>query len=155
MTLSRGDAVLLEALQANARMPIDALAERSGLSSASVQRRLRQLRETKVLVGEFGLVDPAKVGCPLTVVVMVTMENERADTLQRFLRSVRSEPHVQQCYYITGDADFCLVCTARDMSDYEALTQRLFFADPHVRRFTSSVVMKRAKVGLTVPTVPA
>jgi hypothetical protein len=38
------------------------------------------------------------------------------------------------------------------MDDYEALTQGLFFGNPYVRRFTTSVVMKTQKSGLNVPT---
>ncbi|WP_349369589.1 Lrp/AsnC family transcriptional regulator [Salinarimonas sp.] len=155
MPISPSDAIILEALQENARVRIDVLAERTGLSPASVQRRLRRLREGRVLVGEVGLVDPAKVGRPLTLVVMVEMEDERADKLDAFQRAALREPLVQQCYYVTGAADFCLVCTARDMADYEAMTQRLFFEGGNVRRFTTSVVMRRAKVGLAVPAAPS
>ena len=63
----------------------------------------------------------------------------------------RSEPQVQQCYYVTGEADFILICTARDMQDFEALTHRLFFEDSNVRRFRTSVSMERTKVGLSLP----
>jgi len=44
-----------------------------------------------------------------------------------------------------------LVCVARDMAEFEELTRRLFFGDENVRRFRTSVVMGRTKVGLTLP----
>ena len=63
----------------------------------------------------------------------------------------RAEPQVQQCYYVTGEADFTLICTAHDMAGFEALTHRLFFDNTNVRKFRTSVVMDRVKVGLSVP----
>ncbi len=36
------------------------------------------------------------------------------------------------------------------MSDFEALTHRLFFGNSNVKRFRTSVVMGRKKVGLEV-----
>lgn len=60
-------------------------------------------------------------------------------------------PEVQQCYYVTGDADFMLVIVVPTMADYEALTRRLFFDGGNVKRFRTLVVMDRVKVGLGVP----
>ncbi|TIO55284.1 MAG: Lrp/AsnC family transcriptional regulator, partial [Mesorhizobium sp.] len=60
-------------------------------------------------------------------------------------------PEVQQCYYVTGEADFILVVTVATMADYEALTRRLFFENNNVRRFRTFVAMDRVKVGLEVP----
>ncbi|EGG95410.1 transcriptional regulator, AsnC family [gamma proteobacterium IMCC1989] len=88
----------------------------------------------------------------MTFIVMVELERERIDQLDAFRRIVRKEVQVQQCYYVTGEADFTLICTARNMADFEALTQRLFFENANVRRFRTSVVMDRAKVGLSVST---
>jgi len=88
----------------------------------------------------------------MTFIVMVELERERIDQLDAFRRIVRKEVQVQQCYYVTGEADFTLICTARDMLDFEALTRRLFFENTNVRRFRTSVVMERTKVGLTIAT---
>jgi len=55
---------------------------------------------------------------------------------------------VMQCYYVTGDADFVLVVTAVDMSDYEEFTKRFFFENTNVRKFTTLVVMNRVNSGL-------
>jgi DNA-binding Lrp family transcriptional regulator len=58
---------------------------------------------------------------------------------------------VQQCYYVTGEADFVLVIVIPTMAAYEALTRRLFFGNTNVKRFRTFVAMDRVKVGLSVP----
>lgn len=151
MPLDHADRTILAAMQKDARTRLEDLAGETGLSIASVQRRLKALRDDGVISAEVAVVDPAKIGHPMTFIVMVELERERIDELDAFSRRVAADPQVQQCYYVTGEADFCLVCIARDMADFEALTQRLFFENNNVRRFRTSVVMRRRKVGLTVP----
>lgn len=85
------------------------------------------------------------------MIVEVTLERERPDILDEFKTSMRATPEVMQCYYVTGEIDFILMVTARDMTQYEAFTNRFFFNNPNVRRFHTLVVMDRVKVGLSVP----
>lgn len=150
MTITSTDAKILNALQEDARTGLETLAEMTGLSTATVQRHLKRMKEDGTIAQEVVLVDPAKVGQSLKLIVMVELERERIDQIDKFTRRVTADPQVQQCYYITGEADFCLVCTARDIEDFERLTHRLFFEDANVRRFRTSVVMSSKKVGLQV-----
>ena len=42
-------------------------------------------------------------------------------------------------YDVTGEADFVLIITVASMSEYEALTRRLFFGNHNVKRFRTLV----------------
>ena len=148
MNIDKADITIINELQKNARIGIENLAEMTSLSTASVQRRLKSLRDNGIILREVAVVDPSKVGQLMSFVVLVELERERRDQIDEFVRRVTREPQVQQCYYVTGDADFCLICTATDMNDFEELTQRLFFEDANVRRFRTSVVMGRKKVSM-------
>ena len=148
------DRAILAALQADSRAPLEAVSESIGVSSATIQRRVKRLRETGVIQREVAIIDPDALGWRMTFLVLVEMERERIDVLDAFKRRMRAEPQVQQCYYITGEADFALICLARDVGDYEALTRRLFFDDANVRRFKTSVAMRRTKVTLDVDVGP-
>ena len=145
------DRRLLALLQSDARTSLDALAEAVGASSATVQRRLKRLRESGAIAREVAVLDPAALDRSMTFVVTVELERERTHELDAFRARVRAEPRVQQAYYVTGEGDFTLICLARDMDDFESLTHALFFDEPNVRRFRTSVVMQRTKVGLEVP----
>ena len=87
----------------------------------------------------------------MTFLVLVELEREPLHQLDAFRRKVHAEPQVQQCYYITGDADFALIALAKDMKEYQDLIQRMFFDDTNVKRFRTSVVMDRTKTGMGVP----
>ena len=145
------DLKLLDLVQIDARRSAAELSAAVGLSPTACMRRLQHLRARGVIEGEIAVVAPRAVGRPLTMVVEVTLERERPDIMDEFKRAMRATPEVMQCYYVTGDTDFVLIVTARDMRQYEAFTNQFFFRNPHIRRFTTLVVMDRVKVGLSVP----
>jgi len=145
------DVTILRMLQANARERLETIAYEAGSSIATVQRRIKHLRANGVIQGDEARVSPEAVGFKMTFVVLVELERERIDQLDAFRRKIRAEPRVQQCYYITGEADFALIVLAKDMLDFESLTHKLFFEDKNVKRFRTSVVMDRTKVGLDIP----
>lgn len=151
MNLDHIDRHLLVLLQDESRVSPEHLASEVGASVATVQRRLKRLRASGVILREGAQLDPQALGYAMTFLVLVELERERAQDLDAFRRVVRDEPLVQQAYYVTGEADFALICLARDMADFEALTRRLFLERPNVRRFRTSVVMDRTKIGLDVP----
>ncbi len=52
---------------------------------------------------------------------------------------------------MTGEYDFILMVTAKDLADYERLTQRLFFGNRCIQKFHTTVVMQTVKLGLEIP----
>ena len=151
LELDAADRELLDRVQRDARVSAELIGADLGLSAATVQRRLKRMREAGVIVREVAQIDPKAVGMAMTFVVAVELERERADILDAFRRKANADANVQQCYYVTGEADFFLVVVARDMDDFEQIAGRLFQQDANVRRFRTSVVMGRSKVGLSVP----
>ena len=151
MQLHPVDRVILRLLQDNARERLETIAAEAGSSVATVQRRIRALKDAGIILGEAAHIAPEAVDYNMTFLILVELERERIDQIDAFRRRVKSESQIQQCYYITGEADFALVALARNMDDYQALTQRLFFEDSNVKKFRTSVVMDRTKVGMTVP----
>ncbi|WP_340677699.1 Lrp/AsnC family transcriptional regulator [Paraglaciecola sp.] len=149
--MDRSDRILLTKMQEDATLSLERLADVSNLSIPSVQRRLKQLRKKNVIDREVAVLNPAALGQKMTFVIMVELERESLEQLDAFRLAVRKEERVQQCYYVTGEGDFALICIVRDMGDFENLTHSLFFNNSNVRRFRTSVVMERTKVSLSVP----
>lgn len=149
--IDESDRIILDHLQNDATTPLKALVEKTGLSIASVQRRIRRLRESGLIEREVAQLSAEAMGQDVTFIVTVELHRESLEQLENFQRRVVKDPHVQQCYYVTGEADFVLICITPDMKAFEELTHRLFFENSNVRKFHTSVVMKRAKVGLSIP----
>jgi len=54
-------------------------------------------------------------------------------------------------YVVTGDKDLVLVICMHDMEEFEAFQTEFCTDNPMISRFTTSVVVDPAKVGLAVP----
>ncbi|APG93428.1 transcriptional regulator, AsnC family (plasmid) [Sinorhizobium americanum] len=88
------------------------------------------------------------------MVVMVSLERERADIVDRFKTAIRHSREVMIGYYITGEADFVLVVTAKDMQDYEQFTRRFFYENADIKSFKTMVVIDRIKASFAIPMDP-
>ncbi len=151
MELDRFDRQLLNLVQEDAGQTAERLAEQIGLSPSAIQRRLKRLREEGVIAREIAVVDPKSVGSPTSFVVSLQVERERPELLAQLRQWLAAQPHIQQVFYVTGEADFVLVVTAADTETYDALMSQMMTANPNVKRFTTNVALSVVKRGLTIP----
>lgn len=149
--LDRADAALLDAVQKNNRLTSEELSELVNLSPTACQRRLKRLRAEGVIEADVSIVSPKAVGRPVTMIVLVSLERERADIVDRFKAAIRNTREVMIGYYVTGDADFLLVVTAKDMEGYEQFTRRFFYENHDIKGFKTLVVMDRVKASFALP----
>lgn len=151
MKLDSSDLKLLSILQTNNRLTSEQIAEKVGLSATACQRRLKHLREKKVIEGDISVVSPKAIGREMMMLVSVSLERERADIIDRFKQAIRGTPEIMMGFYVTGDADFVLIVTAESMDEYEAFTRRFFYKIQDIKSFKTTVVMDRVKTGLALP----
>lgn len=149
--MDRQDLIIAAALQKDARRSIEALAEAASLSVSAVHRRIARMRELGAIRGEVAVLDPKAFDLKMTFIVEVTLEKVRVREVSEIKTRLKAAPEVQQIYNITGDTDLLLIVLARDVEHFEDISRRLFSADPHVRRYRTSVVMDRVKTGQTLP----
>jgi len=151
MKLSKQDLKILELLQIDVKTSVERLSEEVGLSAASIQRHLKRLRDNKVIAQEVAIISPDSVNQSMTFIISVQLNRGYNDCFNYFKNKVKKNNNIQQCYYITGEADFVLIVTAKDMENFEEFTQLFFFSDVAVLHFKTSVVMGRTKVSLALP----
>lgn len=145
------DIHLLQLLQQNNRLSTEELGHKVGLSATACQRRLKKLRSSSYIKKEVAVLDTRQLKPFVTVLVELTLKQGGAAQIDKIKTSMLAEPMVQQCYYTAGNADFILVVVTPGMSEYEALTRRLFFTNENIEKFTSNVVMENVKTGLEIP----
>lgn len=151
VVLDAFDRKILAILQQDNMTPQRTIGEAVNLSAPAVQRRIKRMTEAGVISANVAVVDPETVGQSITIFVEVEVISETSEQIERAKREFAATPEIQQCYYVTGEADFILVIVVPAMADYEALTRRLFFGNNNVKRFRTFVAMDRIKVGLAVP----
>ncbi len=149
--LDAQDRLIAAALQADNRQSIDAIAAQAGLSPSAVHRRIARMRDDGAIRSDVSVLDPKAFGVGMTFIVEIVLEKVRVPEVTAIKKRLKAAPEVQQIYNVTGDVDLMLIVLARDVEHFEEISRNLFSADPHVRRYRTSVVMDRVKTGQTVP----
>lgn len=138
-------------MQKNNRLTSEVISKLAGLSATACQRRLKRLRSDGIIEADVSIVSPKAVGRPIQMLVLVSLERERSDIVDRFKKAIKASAEVVNGFYVTGDADFVLYMTARSMEDYEQFTRRFLYENADIKGFQTMVIMDRVKTGFAVP----
>lgn len=149
--LDRFDISILEILQKDNLTPQRDIGDHIGLSAAAVQRRIKRMRESGVIKADVSVIDIEELNHSVTLVVEVFMESDKINLIDKVKTVFKTTPEVQQCYYVTGEADFVLIIVVPSMKDYELLTRKIFYSNDNIRHFKTLVSMDNIKSNLEIP----
>ena len=145
------DLKILKLIQENNKMTSEILAKEVGLSSSACQRRINSMRKEGIIEKDVSIINRKIIGRKITSVVQGLNDKEGVEYDEEFKKTMIEAPEVMQCYYVTGDYDYVLVATFKDMEEYEVFTKKYFLNNSNIKRFSSMVVMNRVKENLSIP----
>lgn len=151
MVLDRYCRLILAELQRDARLTVQQLSERVGLSATPVWKRIKQMEAAGVIRGYTALVDRDKVGLGLRVVVEANLSQHGEDEVRRFEAAVADSPQIVQCVSTTGQADYIMTVLVPDIRRYEAFLHDTLFKLPGITHVRSSIVLKEIKGEVRLP----
>jgi Lrp/AsnC family transcriptional regulator, leucine-responsive regulatory protein len=150
MQIDEFDKQLLRLLQVNNKMSAEELGELVNLSGSAVQRRLKRLREDKMIEADVSIVSPMALGIGITCVVDIILEVGNSTAIDNFKISMQSCVEVMQCYYVTGTYDFVIIVNTVDMRHYEDFSKKHLMDNKNIKHFYTHVVMDKVKVGYNI-----
>ena len=149
ISIDSTDIKLLNALQSDASLSNQALAEHVHISPPTCLRRVKRLRDAGLIEREIALLNPDKLasitGHGLTAIVEITLDRQGDEQLSAFEQRINGDAAVQQCYRVSPGPDFVLIVHVLDMPTYLALSQRLFTSDANIRNVKAFFSVKRSK----------
>jgi Lrp/AsnC family leucine-responsive transcriptional regulator len=151
MTHDRANRLILEALQANARITNAALAEKVHLSESACLRRVRALEQSGLITGYSALISQERAGFPVNVFVNITLDRQDQKDLQAFEQAVRRIPEVMECYLMTGDYDYLVRVVVADTVDFERIHSQHLTRLPGVVRVHSSFALRTVQKSFSLP----
>lgn len=137
------DRRLLALVQKDNRRSYDDLAEELNISASSVRRRLKRLRDKRIIARDVSIVDPGRR--LVTVITSIRLLNETHSVYEAFKRKMRKSPEVAQCYTVSGEADFVVLAHFNDLQCYEEWIDRHILSDDTVQRSETNIVYSRVK----------
>lgn len=145
------DRKILNIIQIDCQVKAEAIGDQVGLSASAVQRRLKRMRDTRIITAEIALIDRKVAGNPMTFIAGMEIERENYDALSRFRAWLAKHEHIQQVYYVTGAVDLIAIITARDVGHYDEIAATLMAENPQIKRMHTNVVLRDIKIGMFVP----
>lgn len=146
MKIDAFDKHILRLTQQNNRLTADEIGKEVGLSSSAVQRRMKRMREEKIITADISIINPSALGLEIMCVVDVALESGTQRSLEKFKTTMLKCKDVTQCYYVTGTYDFVLVVQTASMEQYETFTNKWLLQSSDVKHFYTHVVMDKVKV---------
>ena len=145
------DRAILRLIQGDAALSLAAIAAEIGLTPTPCWKRIRRMEGLGIITGRATLLDPAKVGLPLSVFVALEIGDHSAAWIDAFAETVTTMPEVLECWRMGGDVDYLLRVAVADMPAYDAFYRRLTAAVPGLRNVTSRFAMERVKSTTALP----
>lgn len=145
------DRRILRALQANARISNQELAERTGMSASACWRRVRALEAAGIVRGYAALIDERRAGLGFHAMVHVTLTRHEHGHVETFIAEVRRRAEVLDCFATTGEADYHLRVLCADIEAYNLFLEGFLFRLPGIAHVRTNLVLKEIKHETAVP----
>jgi len=142
--LDETDRQIIRLLARDATLSLADIGAAVGLTPNPCWKRIRRLEQAGVIVGRVALLDPEKLGLPISVFVALETADHSAAWLERFAQVVAEMPEIVQAWRMSGDVDYLLHVVVPDLPAYDAFYKRLIGAVP-LRNVTSRFALERMK----------
>ncbi len=140
--LDEVDRAILHSLKENARMSLQEISRRSGISDATIQFRLKRMRANGVIERFTIMTNPAATGYAVTAIMLVQTNNERHDQTVRALANI---PEITEVYGILGEYDLFLKVWSKSLDELNTLINDRIRSIEGIEDLHEIVVVERVK----------
>ena len=149
--LDEFDLKILTALQENARMTTQELAERVGLSATPCARRIKRMEDEGLIERYVTLLNPERLGVGLTVFVNVRLNTQSAKTFEAFEAAIRKLPQVVGCYLLAGNYDYLVQVRVADVEAFRSFIRDRLVTIDGIGETQSNIVLEETKWTTALP----
>ena len=148
--MDRKDKAILNALQKDATMTVNELAEAIGLSKSACWRRIQNLEESGIIGARVTLLNQQALGLKLTVYASVRTHEHSKAWFDKFHAVTTDMPNVMEVHRMSGDIDYLIRAVAPDMNSYDEMYKELI-SKINLYDVSSSFSMETIKYTTALP----
>ncbi len=149
MTIDDIDLRILDMLQRNGKLSQAKIAGAVGLTTPSVNERIKKMERHGMIKGFVALLDHEKMGFPLTAYVDVALEHPRFE--KGFVDDLEKLLDVQECHYLAGEYAYRLKVKAADPATLADFLQRRLLSIKGVARTRTEISLASKKESTLLP----
>jgi Lrp/AsnC family transcriptional regulator len=151
MPIDETDRRILRHALADPAAPRAVLAERAGVTPATLWRRLERLQTGGVLRGEGAVIDWRKLGYGVEVSLRFTLDKTDPRAFDQFIDAARLVPEVLAIETFLGRVDVRLNVIARDMAHYQEIYRARILTLPHIAELEALMLIATIKESEGLP----
>lgn len=145
MLLDEADRRILRHYLAEPGLERAVLAERAGVTAATLWRRLERLRDGGVIRAEAAVIDWRALGYAVEVSLRFTLDKTNPRAFDEFIEASRAVPEVVTIETFLGRVDVRLTVIARDMAQYQEIYRRRILTLPHIAELDALMLIATIK----------
>lgn len=146
----RIDKAILNLLQQDATLSVQAIAEKVNLTTSPCWRRIQALEAEGFIRRRVALLNREPLALGVDVFVFIRT-NQHSDTwLHEFTEAVLAMPEVMEAYRMSGDVDYLLRVVVGDIAAYDRFYKRLV-SKVQLADVSSSFAMEQLKYTTELP----
>ncbi|HEX2942847.1 MAG TPA: Lrp/AsnC family transcriptional regulator [Rhodopila sp.] len=142
--LDRVDREILRLLSADASLSLGEIADKVGLTQTPCWKRIRRMEQDGIIRRRVAILDPDKIGLPVSVFVAVETADHSSEWLSRFAKVIDETPEIVDAWRMSGDVDYLLHVVVPDIAAYDQFYRKLIASVP-LRNVSSRFSMERMK----------
>lgn len=147
------DLKILDHLQKDCSINLEALSEKVCLSPTSCYRRIKKLEKNGVIQSKRAVLDERQLGFQVTAVFSIKLEKDSPDIDQRMKKILETRPEILHCYLISGDFDFIMIAKFRDATEYTDYIYHFLetYEDIPIQSYSSKLVVRKIRESWQLP----
>ena len=145
------DIRILNALQRDARLTNQELADEVNLSASQCSRRRQRLDEEGFITGHHAVLDRERMGFGLTVFISVMLNTHNRANAHRFAELMKRLPNVLEAHALTGEMDYQIKIVIRSLRELSDIINDELMPHEAVQTVKSSIVLNTIKETSAVP----
>ena len=145
MKIDKTDKKILSFLQKDSKITTKELSIYLNLSSTAVYERIKKLEKNGVIESYIAVINKEKVEKAFVVFCQIKLIQHKHEFVMKFEREVIKFDEVLECYNVSGDYDYILKVTVKNMNAYhEFLNNKLTTLD-HISSAHSTFILNVVK----------
>jgi Lrp/AsnC family transcriptional regulator for asnA, asnC and gidA len=136
------DSSILRLLRQNARMSFTEMSRKTGISDATIQHRLKRMRERGIIERLTVIANPEATGYAVTAIMLVQTDTEKHDEAKKALSEL---PEISEVYSVLGEYDLFIKVWAKSLEELNRIINDRIRAIEGIEDLMEIVVVERVK----------
>jgi Lrp/AsnC family transcriptional regulator, regulator for asnA, asnC and gidA len=136
------DRSILRMLRQNARMSLQEMSRKTGISDATIQFRLKRMKANGVIERFTIVASPTATGYAVTAIMLVQTDSEKHDQAMTSLAKI---PEITEVYGVLGEHDLYAKIWSRSLEELNEIINNRIRTIEGIEDLLEIVVVERAK----------